>query len=484
MKSLFFLLYILCANSSLFGQAKDRHEPFVIKGQLTNSSGKRFYIEFKDKNGQTLMDTINLDIDGNFYLKTFKVKQPQKAIITQNNNQLTSIFAAPGYNLNLICDAKDRGSLLKTKKISGRGAQSNQYLIILDSILSSGENNVNFYRLNDSSLLTYVNNQRKLKDSVAHAVFDRSPQKDKYLNYFARIVQLDIKFSELYRLLIHANYNIYDNNKSVAFVRKNFDTTILDNISRDEYLVSEYFTNLIGGEYLKYLLNIDYQKDSALRNKSYYTLEKINNVYKGKVKEYVLQKVILSMIRYAESFKNLNDAKEQFEPYMFTFFNSFYKTLITLKFLEKEKQLLKTQVGKPAPEFTLENNSKESFSLKDFKGKVVYLDLWASWCKPCRAESPFLNTMNAKYKNDNRIVFISIAVADEINKWKKALKEDKPEWIQLIDKDDLVWKSYVLSNSIPRFILIDKLGNIVNFDAPRPSSGNEIEILINQEIIK
>jgi hypothetical protein len=59
-----------------------------------------------------------------------------------------------------------------------------------------------------------------------------------------------------------------------------------------------------------------------------------------------------------------------------------------------------------------------------------------------------------------------------------------PGGIQLIDQDDLVWNSYVLSNEIPRFIVINKQGEVVNFDAPRPSSGKEIEKLLGDEILK
>ena len=66
---------------------------------------------------------------------------------------------------------------------------------------------------------------------------------------------------------------------------------------------------------------------------------------------------------------------------------------------------------------------------------------------------------------------------------KKALDEDKPDWIQLRDNTGTVWKSYV-ANTIPKFVLIDKQGNIVNFDAPGPSSGEKIINLLEKEIAK
>lgn len=86
-------------------------------------------------------------------------------------------------------------------------------------------------------------------------------------------------------------------------------------------------------------------------------------------------------------------------------------------------------------------------------------------------------------KNDDRIVFLSIAVSDKIEKWKKAVEDDKATWTQLFDKGNTIQQAYY-ANAIPKFILIDKHGNIVNPDAPRPSSGNEIEKLLQQEMEK
>jgi len=128
--------------------------------------------------------------------------------------------------------------------------------------------------------------------------------------------------------------------------------------------------------------------------------------------------------------------------------------------------------GKPSPSFNYENFKGGTTKLEDFKGKYVYIDVWATWCGPCRQEIPFLQKVEEKYHGKD-IVFTSISIdtAKDHEKWKKMVGDKTLGGVQLIaDKD---WKSDFTQaygiNSIPRFILIDPKGNVVDADAKRPS---------------
>jgi thiol-disulfide isomerase/thioredoxin len=137
-------------------------------------------------------------------------------------------------------------------------------------------------------------------------------------------------------------------------------------------------------------------------------------------------------------------------------------------FLEKNK--LNNTV---APPFDYLNHKGGNTKLADFKGKYVYVDVWATWCGPCRAEIPSLKKMEEKY-HDKNIVFVSISVdtQKDFEKWKTFVTEKNLGGVQLFaDKDwssDFI-KSFGIS-SIPRFILIDPNGKVVQADASRPSS--------------
>lgn len=129
--------------------------------------------------------------------------------------------------------------------------------------------------------------------------------------------------------------------------------------------------------------------------------------------------------------------------------------------------------GKPSPQFDYENFKGGKTKLSDLNGKYVYIDLWATWCAPCRAEIPFLQKIEEKYHGKN-IEFVSISI-DKLKdnaKWKKFVTDKNLGGIQLFaDKD---WESEFVVNygvtGIPRFILIDPKGNVLNSNAERPSS--------------
>ena len=128
--------------------------------------------------------------------------------------------------------------------------------------------------------------------------------------------------------------------------------------------------------------------------------------------------------------------------------------------------------GSVAPTFNYENVAGDKTKLEDLRGKYVYIDVWATWCGPCRGEIPSLARIEEKYKGKN-IAFVSISVDEDKdhNKWKKFVSDKQLGGIQLFS--DKNWNSEFITafgiNSIPRFILIDPKGIVLNADAPRPS---------------
>ena len=141
--------------------------------------------------------------------------------------------------------------------------------------------------------------------------------------------------------------------------------------------------------------------------------------------------------------------------------------------------------GTPSPKFNYPNTKGENVSLDDLKGKYVYIDVWATWCAPCKKEIPFLKELKNEFKNKNiAIVSLSIDKMEHKDKWLKMVADKNLQGIQIMaDKD---WSSTFITayhvQSIPRFILIDKEGNIFDANAPRPSDPNLKELLNSLDI--
>lgn len=135
------------------------------------------------------------------------------------------------------------------------------------------------------------------------------------------------------------------------------------------------------------------------------------------------------------------------------------------------EELTVLSVGSPAPDFEMIDPQGRRSKLSDFKGKYVMMDIWATWCGPCKVEIPYFEKQYELFAGDSRIEFISISLDEKVDAWKKMLEDDKPQWKQFVVengiKSDFCTRYFI--NSIPRFLLIDPQGNIVSVAVMRPS---------------
>ena len=276
-------------------------------------------------------------------------------------------------------------------------------------------------------------------------------------------------------------YNFYDGNESTnIFLKNGFDITVtLDTKEFDETVkysgTGAEHSNFLAKNNLmqEELLNLD-----ALGHLDMTELESRFGKIKTELTEfYNANKDIDTSI--------INSLSKNIDPML-----NYYKGYLA------ESIALKTELPKGAPSPTFdayENYNGGTTSLSDLKGKYVYIDVWATWCGPCKAEIPSLKALEKQY-HDKNIQFVSLSIDDDRSHggswdkaredWKAMIADKELSGVQLFAPNG--WQSpFVLDykiKGIPRFILIDPNGNIVTPDAPRPSSPELTELFASLNI--
>jgi len=150
------------------------------------------------------------------------------------------------------------------------------------------------------------------------------------------------------------------------------------------------------------------------------------------------------------------------ELYSESIYKKYPKNIHVQKYHERIKNEMKMGIGKAAPEISLPDTSGTIVNLSDYKGKVVIIDFWASWCSPCRKEMPHMKTLYAKYHEKGLEIF-GVSLDKTAAAWKGYIIKEKLPWIQVSDLKgwgSIGAKIYSVS-SIPHLVLIDKDGNLI-----------------------
>ncbi len=139
--------------------------------------------------------------------------------------------------------------------------------------------------------------------------------------------------------------------------------------------------------------------------------------------------------------------------------NRIFLTLILM--LLNTNLFSQMKIGGDAADLSLPDQNGKIVSLSEFKGKVVLIDFWASWCGPCRHNNPRLIKLYNKFHEQGLEIY-GISLDDSKSDWKKAIRHDKLSWIQVID--DRGWEAMSAAkygvDMIPSSFLVDRQGVI------------------------
>ncbi len=135
--------------------------------------------------------------------------------------------------------------------------------------------------------------------------------------------------------------------------------------------------------------------------------------------------------------------------------------LLLAVMMAEPRDSLAAGTGKAAPDWALKNVDGKTVKLSDYKGKVVILDFWATWCPPCRAEIPSFVELYKKYSQDGLVV-VGVSVDEEgPSVVKPFIKRNKIEY-PIVMADGKIEQAYGGVEAIPTTFIINREGKIVN----------------------
>lgn len=446
-------------------------ETFLISGTIKNTMDKELKLTIGSR-----MDTLKMNPDGTF---TKEINLPKATEATLQGSKLYAyLYLTPGKDLAIMADGADFN---KDVSFTGTQAPENEYLL---TKMQEEQNNQEKLFKHYQSPYT-PEDFRKFCDSLRLDNLDKltgfKSEKGKPSEEFITLQKQVIQFGYLNYLEGYPTMaGYYSTDKPVipenwySFMDGiNLDDPALLEISEAKYFVQAYVDN----QAMK-LSGIP--REQAYNNPA--VMAALFKVLKEKFTHpEFFNKIAFDKLKGTIDSEGPGGIEELVKEYMSTSTD------------EQNKKDLQTMLdgwasmaaGKPAPVFNLPDIDGKMVSLTDFAGKYVFIDFWATWCGPCKAEIPSYKQLISDYKAKN-IVFISISVDKDKAAWEKMVKEGIPEidentgkpvvpakmqsmdWLQL--HDALKYNKLWLVKFIPTFVLIDPTGNIVNSRALRPSN--------------
>ncbi len=434
------MLLILFASAVVLGQE--------LKGKIENYEKGTF---FSLRNlGERVVKNIEVDTTGTF--NTGKIDLSDGYYILRKNNEMIYLYLKNNDDLTISFDAKD---LINTVAFSGKGAKINQYLIDKRKLfIERKKDTEKFYKVGENK---YSEQIKTLNIEVKNMLMNK-----KLDDSFVGKELENLKYDYLLDLYSYENLQKFYFGKIVT-PSESYLKPLKDINYDDEYLFNTIpaYKSLAGLKWKKAIEKAE-------------NIEEMDLLFRS-IKTGALKLDVLLSFYYGIS-KTPKKSEEYYK---------LIKAYVTHKeFLKEAKKLYenvkKTKEGKTSPNFEFNDINGKIVKLTDFKGKYVFIDVWATWCLPCLQQIPYIKKLEEKYHGKN-IVFIGISVdkKDKHALWKETLESKKMKGIQLFADNSFqskFIKSYSIT-SIPRFILISPEGKIVNPNMHKPSDERTEKVL-------
>ncbi len=468
------LLLLLFFTSSLHAQVDSvtlvtQQIPTIISGQILNPVDSLILIEIVPNplaNKQVAQVPAKIDSLGFFKVK-INLAQPIPALLVHKKVK-TSIFIVPGDSLHIEADFAS-SKVLQTFQFKGTGKAHNLYLKTIDYAFQKNRENYHAVAtIKAKAPMQYKAYADSIHQSRLKA-FEKYHQYSPVDSSFEAYILNKMNYEYGSALLQYPSKKVkYLRNspiKTVNVPEAYYDFLKDINIDNDDAFSTPYYGQFLDA-YTHYLFKkivMDEEEDFRLMTYFNRRYDFCRTILKGKSLHYMLalnfavgtQKGKLAKI--LPKYPDFNKTNEWPE----------FKQVVDF-YYNRYKQLMP---GLVAPDFVVKNQAEDVVNLSDYKGKVVYVDFWATWCGPCRKELPHSFKLREQFEGKD-VVFLYVSMDKDRSKWEAFVEKQKmdgEQYIALGADKTAINKNYQVSG-IPRFILVDKEGRLVDGHADRPSN--------------
>jgi thiol-disulfide isomerase/thioredoxin len=397
-------------------------------------------------------DTININEDGSFVYEK-ETGKPVTIMLVYGRNILADVFLSPGRSVDFRVDAADRKN---SRSYSGDLAGENSYLLEKAEFTSDWQKNFRTIITKEPSEF------KSSRDSVQDVYNELLGSYEGLMDEFIELEKIALQFGYFNDMYSYErNHKNYAKKESVDLPDGWYDFKSSIDLNKPELLE---VPNAV--RYMSTIINDGAMEEGGLSGNVWGTPEFLNakisfindNFSDPEIKESFLFDNISQQLDAGPP----TGVEDAINNYLNTSANEENKVVI------KEKMDAWSAIlpGQPAPAFSLPDIDGKELALVDLAGKYVYIDFWATWCGPCRAEFPHYRQLVQDYKGRN-VVFMSISVDKDKEAWKKMVEEEAFDWVQL--HDSIMMNDDYLVRYIPTFVFVDTEGKIIDPRAPRPS---------------
>ena len=457
-----------------------------FSGRLDHFTGSYFNIDYAPDWLSRQGDTIHVNEKGEFNFR-FRMQYPARIKLMLSSKIVQEIFIAPGLSLNIKADVSNENSYDRSLRFSGTAARYNLFFPLLQAstrykYFDYSKNYDVYDKLPVNEKLNMYKSLKFTRDSIRQQFFSNF-KKDTLAIQFSIIDSIETQYMVLSGL--HGILREIPEEEKLFFVRKHWSPFMIEN---DDPMIisgwSYYFTWYVYVNDL-YKLAIASGDTAWLRSQNEY--ERISDYFVRIVASPRLIEKMYVTFYLREMVAHYRLLNENDFPAWDSAFERMSLRVSSKPVIEDFRRRIETnkalailsKKGGPAPDFVLKDSSGRNYRLSDFKDKLLVLDLWASWCKPCISEFPHMKKIEQKFADRNDIIFVNISTDYNRLIWiEEGLRRFFPPGLALwASSESNFAKDYKVS-SFPHFIVIDKNGKFVEYSAPYPSEGNKLENLI------